>query len=291
MPPPRRRKTEAAAAATDVLLSLPTGVLDDILSRVGLRDAVRSSVLSRAWTRRWEFIPSIDLSADDGGTWKAPSAVDSILLRFPSLVRRFHVSPDEATARRVNDWLAALSRRGVKSLSLKLPDGNYSRPPTLHESVFSCSGLTVLDLSTCRMPSFPLDWGFPNLRNLILSDVLFQEDGQYQLQEIIETCPLLEDLRLVEIHIGYGGIELVIRAPNLRCLTLCSVEGFDCILHKLPRLHSAAIDMFNYVDRNFSKLLARLAQARNLQLRLCTADGWVHAHFVLSVANQYLKSE
>jgi hypothetical protein len=249
MPPPRRRKTLAAAAtATDLLLSLPTDVLDDILARVGLRDAVRTCVLSRAWTRRWEFLPSIDLSADDGGTWKAPSAVNSILLRFPGRIRRFHVNPDKATVRSVNDWLPAISRRGVESLSLKLPSRrNYSwMMPMLHESVFSCSGLTFLDLSTCRMPSFPLDdWGFPNLKNLILSHVMFQGDGQHQLQKIIETCPLLEDLRLFEVDVlTNGDAELVIQAPNLRRLTLCLLEGFDCIFDKLSPLHSAAIDIY-----------------------------------------------
>jgi hypothetical protein len=291
MPPPRRRKTLAAAAATDVLLSLPTDVLDDILARIGLRDAVRTSVLSYSWARRWELVPSIDLSADDGGTWKAPSAVNGILLRFPGRIRRFHVNPDEATARSVNDWLPALSRRGVESLSLKLPSQwHYSVTlmPTLHESVFSCSGLTFLDLCTCKMPPISLDWGFPNLKNLILSNVIFQGNGE--LQEIIQTCPLLEYLRLVEIQ-SYGYTELVIQAPNLRCLTLCFDDGFDCIIHNLPRLHSAAIDMWNYVDRNFAELLVGLVEARNLQLRLSTEYGWVHSHFVLSIANQYQKAE
>ncbi|KAK1669177.1 hypothetical protein QYE76_057336 [Lolium multiflorum] len=290
MPPPRRRKTEAAAAPTDALLSLPTDVLDDILARVGLRDAVRTSVLSRAWTRRWEFIPCIDISADDGGIWKAPSAVDGILLRFPGRVRRFHVSLDKATSCRVNDWLPTLSRRGVESLSLKLRShGQYFRPPRLHESVFFCSSLTVLSLSTCTMPSFPLDWGFPNLRSLILSNVRFLEEyGHDQLQEIIETCPLLEDLRLVKVDL-YGDIEFVMQAPKLRFLTLGFIEEFGCILQELPLLHSAAMDMWNYVPSNFAELLAALVQARNLQLRLCTEggwedgweDGWVHDHFVI----------
>ncbi|KAK1669193.1 hypothetical protein QYE76_057352 [Lolium multiflorum] len=286
MPPPRRRKTEAAAAAADVLLSLPTDVLDDILARVGLRDAVRTSVLSRAWTRRWEFIPSIDISADDGGMWKAPSAVDGILLRFPGRVRRFHVSLDKATSCRVNDWLPTLSRRGVESLSLKLRwHGQYFWPPRLHESFFCCSGLTVLNLSTCTMPSFPLNWGFPNLRSLILSNVMFlEEDGHYQLQEIIETSPLLEELRLVKIYLQrYIDMEFVIQAPNLRCLTLCFIEEFGGILKELPRLHSAAIDMWNHVQSNFDELLATLVQARNLQLHLCTEDGWVHDNFFILI--------
>nr|XP_051206676.1 F-box/FBD/LRR-repeat protein At1g13570-like [Lolium perenne] len=216
MPPRPRRKTEPAAAATDALLSLPTEVLDDILARVGLRDAVRTSVLSRAWTRRWEFIPSIDISAEDGGMWKAPSAVDGILLRFPGRVRRFHVSLEKATSCRVNDWLPALPpRRRVPLRQTAVAHTADFRPPRLHESVFYCSSLTVLSLSTCTMPSFPMDWGFRTLRSLILSNVRFLEEyGHDQLQEIIETCPLLEDLRLVKVDL-YGDIEFVMQAPKL----------------------------------------------------------------------------
>ena len=47
----RGRATEAAAAEEDALISLPTGVLDDILTRLSTRDAARTSVLSRAWRR------------------------------------------------------------------------------------------------------------------------------------------------------------------------------------------------------------------------------------------------
>jgi hypothetical protein len=125
---------------------------------------------------------------------------------------------------------------------------------------------------------------------------MFQGDGQHQLQKIFNTCPLLEDLRLFEIDVltyGYGDTEFVIQAPNLRRLTFCLLEGFDCIFDKLPPLHSAAIDMWDWynIDHNFAKLLAGLVEARNLQLRLSTQDEPVHSHFILSVANQYQKAE
>ncbi|XP_048527838.1 uncharacterized protein LOC125507231 [Triticum urartu] len=86
MPPPRRSyrprpASEFAVAEADALISLPTDVLDDILNRVGPRDAVRTSALSRAWRRRWEALASLDLDFDDG--LKHEGAVDSILLRCP----------------------------------------------------------------------------------------------------------------------------------------------------------------------------------------------------------------
>ena len=79
MPPPRRsyrprQATEFAVAEADALISLPTDVLDDILNRVGPRDAVRTSALSRAWRCRWEAHPWLDL---DFGAHHNLGAVDS----------------------------------------------------------------------------------------------------------------------------------------------------------------------------------------------------------------------
>jgi hypothetical protein len=105
---------------------------------------------------------------------------------------------------------------------------------------------------------------------------------------------LLEDLRLFEVDVlTNGDAELVIQAPNLRRLTLCLLQGFDCIFDNLPPLHSAAIDMWKWtcLDNSFAKLLVELVEARNLQLRLSTEDEPVHSHFILSVANQYQKAE
>jgi hypothetical protein len=53
--------SEAAAAEADALISLTAEILDDILTRLGIRDAVRTSALSRAWRCRWEALPFLDL--------------------------------------------------------------------------------------------------------------------------------------------------------------------------------------------------------------------------------------
>ncbi|BAT08316.1 Os09g0443000 [Oryza sativa Japonica Group] len=91
-PPHRHKKCRTAEAAVpggeeeeeakDALISLPPDVLDGVLTRLGLRDAVRTSALSRAWRRRWESLPSLDISFpfphQEGA---ALAAVDGVLLR------------------------------------------------------------------------------------------------------------------------------------------------------------------------------------------------------------------
>jgi hypothetical protein len=81
-------------------------------------------VLSRAWTRRWECVPSINLSADDGKA-PPPGAINGILLRFPGRIRRFHITPDKATVGSVNDWLPAISGA---SFTLPLKIVNFYMP-------------------------------------------------------------------------------------------------------------------------------------------------------------------
>ncbi|KAM0927517.1 hypothetical protein ACQ4PT_002929 [Festuca glaucescens] len=219
----RRRATEAAAVEADALISLPADVLDDILTRVGIRDTVRTSALSRAWRRRWEALSSLDLSFpspvyDEGppeGLW----AVDCILLRFPRRVRRFCADLDNTYAGRIHDWLRVLSRRGTEILDLRFGYGF-----TLPSSVFSCSRLTSLSLSSCAIPLLPLGFvAFPELRSLTLVSVQLQEYGEYQLDEIIDTSPLLEHLSLINVLIGGTNFRRwAIQAPNLRHLTIGS---------------------------------------------------------------------
>ncbi|KAM0910406.1 hypothetical protein ACQ4PT_014182 [Festuca glaucescens] len=105
MAPPCHRARSSEPAA-DLLTSLPPLLLDAILARLDLRDAVRTSALSRAWRRRWEALPYISLSfLDKRGT--PPVAVDRLLVRYPGHISRFSFYLDEHSLTRVADWLIA----------------------------------------------------------------------------------------------------------------------------------------------------------------------------------------
>ncbi|CAL5088113.1 unnamed protein product [Urochloa decumbens] len=255
----------AAAAASDVLLSLPPEVLDEILGRLGLCSAVRTSVLSRAWRRRWESLPFLDIDIPYGQ--QALWTVDSVLPRCSGRIRRFSTSLDELSARRLDDWLVVLSRHGgVEDLDL---GQDHNRFFSLHSSVFSWRRLVSLELFTCHIPLLPPDFeGFPELKVLDLCNVKLHQNGEYQLEEIIETSPLLEKLILSEVCIGGEDlIEWEIRAPNLQHITICSNVDYGWNFAQLPCLQSAVIDLWEYVgDRDFAKFLAGLVQVRKLSL-------------------------
>jgi hypothetical protein len=109
------KQAAAAAAADDRLSSLPPVVLqDEILVRLDLRDAVRTSALSRAWRDLWKSLSVLSLSA------RTPSVVDSVLLRYIGpRVSLFDIYVDDASAGRVHDWLLALSRCRVESIHMR----------------------------------------------------------------------------------------------------------------------------------------------------------------------------
>ncbi|KAM0927507.1 hypothetical protein ACQ4PT_002925 [Festuca glaucescens] len=217
--PPRRlsakrrrcRATEAAAVEADALISLPADVLDDILTRVGIRDTVRTSALSRAWRRRWEALSSLDLSFpspvyDEGppeGLW----AIDCILLRFPRRVRRFCADLDNTYAGHIHDWLRVLSRRGIEILDLRFGYG-FALP----SSVFSCSRLTSLSLSSCAIPLLPLGFvAFPELRSLTLGK-LKAIRPETVFGALRETCGLWSEFTFYEtVLLSYAvstGLEM-----------------------------------------------------------------------------------
>lgn len=62
-----------------VLEPLPPELLNGILSRLTLRNAVRTSALARAWRRRWESVPFLKFEWREGAD---PAAITNVLERY-----------------------------------------------------------------------------------------------------------------------------------------------------------------------------------------------------------------
>ncbi|KAK1631174.1 hypothetical protein QYE76_005489 [Lolium multiflorum] len=161
-----RHRARTSEPPADLLIFLPPPLLDCILTRLDLRDAVCASALSRAWRRRWEALPYLPLSfLKNPGTPQV--AVDRVLIRYPGNISNFSFQLDERSVGRVADWLIALCRRGVESINLQFPF-----PSSLHSSVFLCTQLVYLELHNCGIPPLPIGFtGFPTLKDLNLDRV------------------------------------------------------------------------------------------------------------------------
>ncbi|WVZ91639.1 hypothetical protein U9M48_037783 [Paspalum notatum var. saurae] len=254
---------------TDLLASLPAHLLDDILKRLALRDAVRTSALSRAWRRRWESVPGLSLSFPDGAP---PSVISGVLFLYtaPRISHFAACEINEQSASHLDHWLITLSRRSVQSICIDLDqDLWYSDRGLLHSSIFSCTRLVSLDLRWCAIPSLSTGFsGFPVLEKLCLDAVRFLEHGERQLQAIVRGSPLLRVLKLEHVE---NPVDCVIDAPNVRRLIYCSefvnIDSgrFRERFGELPCLQDAAISApLASTPDCLSLLLAVVARVRLL---------------------------
>ncbi|KAM0876733.1 hypothetical protein ACQ4PT_035993 [Festuca glaucescens] len=242
MAAPSRHRARTSEPAADLLTSLPPPLLDCILTRLDLCDAVLTSALSRAWRRRWEALPYLPLFLlNNPGT--PPVAVDRVLVRYPGNISSFSFQLNEHSVGRVADWLIALCSRGVQSMNLQFPF-----PSTLHSSVFLCTQLVYLELHKRVIPPLPIGFtGFPVLKDLKLGRVKFPDNGEKQLEAILAASPMLDTLNLFLLGVRDKHADTnvwTIVGANLRILTIVGDCGWQA--GELPCLDEATVDVGNY---------------------------------------------
>jgi hypothetical protein len=259
-------EAKQAAAAVDRLSSLPAELQDEILVRLDLRDAVRTSALSRTWRDLWKSLSVLSLSFPVG---TQPSVVDSILLPYIGpRVSLFDFCVNEASVGRIDDWLVALSRCRVESIHIsnRLGSCDYFN---LHSSIFSLGDLVSLRLEGCNIPPLPVGFaGFPALQELDLAFVNFPSNEDKQLEAIIRRSPLLHTLFMCNVCIPDGYPDSVIEAPNLRVLSFVSEYDYGWRFGELPCLEYADIDALfcPQHEHDYGFFLARFAHVQRLTI-------------------------
>jgi hypothetical protein len=214
---PLRRRLRSpspdAAVAPGGLDSLPPELRNEIPSRLPLRCAFCTAALARAWRRCWESVPFLHIKWPAGAD---PNTITSVLRRYSCPVREFcHSHIGEASFRHSDRWLRLLALRGVQTLNLDFERSDEESVHTLHPSIFSCRGLTVLKLRGGDIPTMPPGFaGFPNLTKLSLFNIGFP-DGPRELEALIAATPLLEEMCLLFLEIPYSNGEWEIQAPKL----------------------------------------------------------------------------
>uniref|UniRef100_A0A0D9X630 F-box domain-containing protein n=1 Tax=Leersia perrieri TaxID=77586 RepID=A0A0D9X630_9ORYZ len=255
-PTPKRRRVAdppppppATSREEDTLMSLPTEVLNIILARIPFNLLVRTSVLSRAWRRRWESVPFLDIRFD----WSSPAVPTAdAMWRCAAPVAVFHacaLGEPKFHSHRTDSWIRAMASKGIRDLDLNFNRRTYFLDPAL----FSCAALVRLHLSCCEMPPAPPGFrGFPNLVSLTLLRVAlpFEIDGKL-LERLIEASPLLAELELEDLEgeedympPNYKVNEWAVRAPRLRVLKITAPWDVGCrIPDELRLLEEAYIEI------------------------------------------------
>ncbi|KAL8489615.1 hypothetical protein ACS0TY_025505 [Phlomoides rotata] len=203
----------------DRLSELPDSLLVRILSFLYMKEAVRTSVLSKRWKFLWAELPKLEFWEDleiekkfDFVSW-VNRAID---IRKGGYLDKFVVklvNYDECFASDVDAWVKFSVKNKVKELNLLLYPRvkcDYYTPP---QKMYSCSSLTDLHLTRCIMAFSSIEW--KSLTRLSFDDV---ELNQLLIDEILSSCPVLKSLEL-EACWGFNRLEI-----NSRCLNNLTVE-------------------------------------------------------------------
>lgn len=218
---------------TDKISNLPDNVIDLILSRLPLWDAVKTSSLSTKWRFHWMRIESLVFDrcfsdmflhyGPDHTAYEAylfASVVDFILLSHVGPIHKLHLDIPELSCSlipsAVNVWIRLAGRCGIQDLTLIYgEDPGFCQFPS---SIFQCTELKHLSLEYVDFGTTACNFGnFPFLRSLVLIKVNISGD---MLTNIFMKCPLLESFRLDSDTIELSDGPFVIQAPKLNLLSV-----------------------------------------------------------------------
>ncbi|KAK9947138.1 hypothetical protein M0R45_012572 [Rubus argutus] len=195
----------------DRLSNLPCHIIDQILSHLPIKEAVRTSVLSTQWRHKSAMLGHLVfdhqcVSARNQTTFV--NIVDHVLLLHTGPVHKFKLSNRDFPATTdIDRWILYLSRSSVKEFILEIWKGpRFTMPSCL----FSLQEMTHLELFNCLLKPPSTFKGFRSLKSLDIQHVTLAQDV---FENLIVRCPLLEKLTVMNFD---GFTDLNIDAPNLR---------------------------------------------------------------------------
>ncbi|CAH9082354.1 unnamed protein product [Cuscuta europaea] len=285
----------------DFFSMLPEPLTHHILSFLPFTDIVRTSVLSKMWSRIWFNYPNIDLFLHEQSYIDKlhrhsfidhiKSVMDQCILRkdcIHKLQLKVYADNLEELAPIMDQWMKAAIERNVSELVFEMnfaPTAYYNIP----KEVFVSNSLKVLQLEGCKFDDSFSRTNLPHLQKLKTMQCLFA--GENVLSKILCGCPELEYLqalvsegmrsflsvsrkpRLKYFHIGRcNELERIeIFVPSLETLKCdipysCSIDLASCTLLKHLEIHHAILSS-DYVPIQY--LLSNLLQIEELHLSNC----------------------
>ncbi|XP_060214962.1 F-box/FBD/LRR-repeat protein At1g13570-like [Lycium barbarum] len=248
---PSGQKRACQSVPVDILSILPDKAIDNILMRLPLREAVRTSILAKTWRYIWCRLPQLEL---DESLWNLSQSSDptprfkDIVYHFLTLhegpVTKFTFSiPNLKSYPKLDNLIYFLSRNDIQHLVLELPPvpGDRYKLPS---SIFTCLQLRNLTLESCLIPLPPSAFkGFDKLISLELSYVKIPSKF---LKSLISSCPLLDKLVL---RIAESSYVIEINAPMLKSFHFFGDIRCIC-LKTIPRLSKLSLWCCEYLERS-----------------------------------------
>ncbi|AES59067.1 F-box/RNI/FBD-like domain protein [Medicago truncatula] len=263
---------------SDIISCLPDHLIELILSHLSIKEAVRTSVLSSNWRKKWSTLPDLvfDRECVSTETSKHPSVIESkflrivdhVLLLHSGPINKFEVSDSNQyftigvnSMADIDQWIFQISKRYIKEFVLDIRlKPRYKIPCCL----FSCQSLQHLELNYCCLNPPTTFEGFRNLKSLSLFEVTMTQDA---FENMICGCPLLEELTLYKID------GLWLKPPttfegfrNLKSLSLSKVrmtqDAFENMISGCPLLEELTL---NEIDGLWIKPPTTFEGFRNLK--------------------------
>ncbi|KAM0879975.1 hypothetical protein ACQ4PT_033856 [Festuca glaucescens] len=257
---------------SDRLTSLPEGLKCNILSRLNVQEAVRTSILSSTWRNAWTTMPEILLCDCTFAQSKFITLVDMVLSLHKGPLFTFTISGKERYHDVFDRWMLRLSMNLPSYVTIELTTGPKYKIPS---SLFSI-GLEHLYLKNCIISLPRVFQGFDSLTVLDL-DVFSTTDKD--INNLVSCCPMLSMLRLCSFE---GTKCLNIQAPELEYL---EVNGmFEDIHLDAPNLKEADVTLLKAesyqsvaVDRGKSYMKQALDNLR--YIKTLSLNGYVLTSF------------
>ncbi|GMJ11503.1 hypothetical protein like AT3G59200 [Hibiscus trionum] len=251
----------------DRISSLPDAILCRILSFLGTKDAVRTSILSRRWRHLFPSVSILDIDdcrrfTDYTNLNNFKNFVDR-LLYFPNqgslkCFKATHYSCDGDYSH-LYGWICAALLGGVKEIDIR-SDESLMLPSFL----CTCRSLVTLKLDIYGDINVPSQICLPNLKTLHLSRFDLSDDSVFRL---ISSCLVLEELVLDTVELP-RNINFNIHSLSLKKLVL----DFEYLIEEFRRdfNYVVVINAPNLVYFKYADLLAE-------GYRFSTMNSLVHA--------------
>jgi hypothetical protein len=223
-------------------------IIDQILSRLPIKEAGRTSVLSSEWRKKWSTQSNLvfdrqcvsDASSEDPSVIKIKflRIIDDVLLLHSGPINKVKISDsgydliDMNSVADIDRWILHLTRRSIQKLVLDFwLEQRYKIPWCL----FSCQSLHRLELHYCCLKPPTTFEGFRNLRSLHLQEFTMTRDD---FEKLISGSPLLEKLNMAYFD---GFTQININAPNIKSVQIIGkFEGIN--FDNTPQLTKVLVD-------------------------------------------------
>ncbi|XP_044343376.1 uncharacterized protein [Triticum aestivum] len=228
----KARAEATSVVSSDRLSSLPPELKGDILSRLNVEEAVKTSTLSSTWRDAWTNMPKIFLRDGNFARTKFVTLVDMVLSLHNGTVEMFDISGSKTYHDEFGRWMRMLSRIRPRSVTIRLNSGPGYRIPSC---LFSIGDLRVLHLQNCVISLPRVFQGFKRLTHLDLKNF---SSTDMDIQNLVSFCPVLSCLKLA----SFEGINyLNVQAPKLKRLHVFG--DFEDINLDAPNLEVAILSL------------------------------------------------